>query len=429
MAPSLCEPGFDTLTVALGVVLLGLVLATPVAAAPAGSDGDVQSAVEAYLNQITPEERARGDAYFEGGYWLQLWGLLLGLAIAGLLLTSGLSRWLRDRCERLTRLRFVQTLLYAAAYFVLSFVLSLPLTVYSGFFREQQYGLMNQTFADWFTDQLKGLGVGVVLGSVLVAVLYAVGRLVPSRWWLWGAGVTVAFMALVIMIGPVFLEPLFNTSTSLPEGPLRDRVLALARANGIPADDVYVIDESKQSKRISAHVSGLFGTTRISLNDNLLGRASPEEVEAVMAHEMGHYVLNHVLQSVFAFGALIVVGFAFVNAAFGWVQRRWGERFGIRGVTDIAGLPLMVALISLFFFIATPVTNTIIRTQETQADLFGLNAARQPDAFARVTLKLAEYRKLDPSPLEEWLFFDHPSGRNRIVMAMRWKAANAVLDP
>jgi STE24 endopeptidase len=269
----------------------------------------------------------------------------------------------------------------------------------------------------------------MVLGSVLIAVLYAVGRLAPKRWWLWGAGVTVAFLALVVMIGPVFLEPLFNQSTSLPDGKLRDRVLALARANGIPADDVFVIDESKQSKRISAHVSGLFGTTRISLNDNLLARASPEEVEAVMAHEMGHFVMNHVLQSVFALGALIVVGFAFVNAAFGWVQRRWGERFGIRGVTDIAGLPLMVALISLFFFIATPVTNTIIRTQEAQADLFGLNAARQPDAFARVTLKLAEYRKIDPSPWEEWLFFDHPSGRNRIGMAMRWKAANAALDP
>jgi STE24 endopeptidase len=323
----------------------------------------------------------------------------------------------------------LQTLLYAAAYIVLTFVLFLPLSIYSGFIREQQFGLMNQSLSDWFLDQLKGLAVSMVLGSVLIAVLYAVGRLAPKRWWLWGAGVTVAFLALVLTMAPVFLEPLFNQSTSLPEGTLRDRVLALAHANGIPADDVFVIDESKQSKRISAHVSGLFGTTRIALNDNLLARGSPEEVEAVMAHEMGHYVLSHILVSVFAFGALILVGFAFVNAGFGWVQRRWGEWLGIRGVTDVAGLPLMVALISLFFFVATPVTNTIIRTQEVQADLFGLNAARQPDAFARVTLKLAEYRKLDPTPWEEWLFFDHPSGRNRITMAMRWKAAHAALDP
>jgi STE24 endopeptidase len=240
--------------------------------------------------------------------------------------------------------------------------------------------------------------------------------------------VTVVFLVFVSMIAPIYIEPLFNRSTPLPEGEVRDRVLALARANGIPAGDVFVIDESKQSKRISAHVSGLFGTTRIALNDNLLNRTSPDEIEAVMAHEMGHYVMNHVIQSVFAFGALIVVGFAFVHAGYGWVQRRWGDRFGIRGIGDVAGLPLMVALLTLFFFVATPLINTLSREHEAQADLFGLNAASLPDAAARVELKLCEYRKLDPSPLEEWVFYDHPSPRNRIAMAMRWKAAHAELD-
>jgi STE24 endopeptidase len=429
MAASLSRSGFNARIVMIGTILLALGLATSVWAAPVESNRDVQSAVDAYLNQISPEERARGDAYIEGGYWLQLGQLLLGLAVAGLLLGTGLSRWLRDRCERLTRLSFLQALLYAAVYIVVTFVLFLPLSIYSGFVREQQFGLMNQSFADWLLDQLKGLAISVMLGSVLIAVLYTVGRLSPKRWWLWGAGVAVVFLALVVTIAPVFLEPVFNQSTPLPEGTLRERVLALAHANGIPADDVFVMDESKQSKRISAHVSGLFGTTRISLNDNLLARGTPAEVEAVMAHEMGHYVLSHILVSVFAFGALILVGFAFVNAGFGWVQRRWGARLGIRAVTDVAGLPLMVALISLFFFIATPLTNTIIRTQEAQADIFGLNAARQPDAFASITLKLGEYRKLDPTPLEEWMFFDHPSGRSRITMAMRWKTAHAALDP
>ena len=399
------------------------------ASPPAAAEGaageerfDPEAATEAFLAKVPPADRAKSDAYFEGGYWLQLWEFLVGLAVAWIFLGTGLSAKIRGRVETLTRFRSLQTFLYAVAYILLATLLFFPLTLYSGFFREHQYSLSNQSFGAWMKDQAIELGVTLVLGSLALAALYAVFRRAPRRWWIGGAVVALVFLLFTALIGPVYIAPLFNTYTSLKDPDLRESILSMARANGIPAEDVYQFDASRQSKRVSANVSGLLGTLRISLNDNLLNRCSREEIQAVMAHEMGHYVLNHVYKGILFFGVIIFFGFAFVRGSFEALVRRFGGRWGIRGVADVAGLPLLMVLLSVFFFVLTPVNNTLIRTGEAEADIFGLNAARQPDAEAEVALKLGEYRKLSPSPLEEWLFFDHPSGRSRILMAMRWKA-------
>jgi STE24 endopeptidase len=202
----------------------------------------------------------------------------------------------------------------------------------------------------------------------------------------------------------------------------------MARANGIAANDVYEFNASKQTTRISANVSGMFGTARISLNDNLLKRCTAPEILAVMGHEIGHDVLDHVYILLTWMGLVILIGFAFVNWSFKRATGLFGGNWDVRTIDDPAGLPVLMALFTLFLFIATPVTNTISRTLERQADIFGLNAARQPDGFAKAALKLAEYRKLDPGKWEEIVFYDHPSGRERIAMAMRWKAAH-LADP
>ena len=220
----------------------------------------------------------------------------------------------------------------------------------------------------------------------------------------------------------MFIEPVFNTYTELKDPALREPILSLARANGIETKHVYVVDASKQTKRVSANVAGMFGTMRIALNDNLLRRVSPAGIKAVMGHEMGHYVLDHVYKAILYLIIVLVTGFAFLKWAFERIVARRGERWGIRGVADPAGLPLLAAILSVFFFVLTPIDNTFIRTDEAEADIFGLNAAREPDGAAEVALMLSEYRKISPGPVEEWIFFDHPSGRNRILMAMRWKA-------
>ena len=204
-------------------------------------------------------------------------------------------------------------------------------------------------------------------------------------------------------------------------------ILHIAHANGIPTDDVYQMDASKQTTRISANVSGFANTMRITLNDNLLHRGSPEEIQAVMGHEMGHYVMNHIPKSILFDSIVNVLFFAFLFGGLQWTLKLWGDRWQIHSVTDPAVMPLVFLLAGIFFFVLTPVTNTETRTQEKEADMFGLNAARQPDGFAQAAIHLAEYRKMRPGPIEEFIFYDHPSGYDRIHSSMVWKGENLEL--
>jgi STE24 endopeptidase len=256
-----------------------------------------------------------------------------------------------------------------------------------------------------------------VLGSVALIALYAVARRLPRTWWMWGAAVAVALISLGAMIGPVLIAPLFNHPKRLEDRRVVAPILRLARANGIKAGEVWEIDASKQSKRMSANVSGFLGTERITLNDNLLNRASLEEIEAVMGHEMGHYV-HHLYNLLIPFGLIIAVGFALLSTLFERLRGRWG----LRGIDDPAGLPLAALLFTSYLFVMMPVINSLSRSAEYEADIFGLNAAAQPDGFAQAALDLSEYRKMEPGRLEEILLYDHPSGRTRIFAAMRWKA-------
>ncbi len=385
---------------------------------------DADAATAAYLATMTPAARARSDAYFQGGYWLMLWDLLLGLLLAWVLLGWRFSARMRDFAARLVRFPWAQTALYAIQYFILTTVLTLPWAAYEGYVRERQYGMSNQGLTDWLGEQAKGLVITLIFGTLAAVAIYAVIRRLPKTWWLWGSAVAILFLIFQIALSPTYLEPVFNQFYPLAESPLKQRILSLARANGIPVEQVYEFDASKQTTKMSAHVSGMAGSAQISLNDNLMNRASPEEVEAVIGHEMGHYVLNHVYKGVLAFGVLVVIGFAFMSWAFGRVTLKFGARWGFRDVGDVAGLPLLVALFSVYGFTLTPVFNTITRSMEAEADAFGLNAARQPDGAAQAALHLAEYRKMQPGAVEEVIFFDHPSGWNRIHRAMVWKAEN-----
>ena len=408
---------------AVTILLAGdLFSAAKAAPAPSSPAFDAEQAARAYLAKVPPEKKARSDAYFEGGYWLHLWEFLYGVAISWLLLAGKWSARMRDFAERAGRRPAARTYLYWLLYLPATAVLLFPLLVYERFYREHQYGLATQTFPAWMGDRLKELALSVVFGGLTVVALYAVVRRAPRTWWIWGALTATALWAFTVLLAPVFVFPLFNRYTPLSDAAVRGPILSLARANGIPASDVYVSDASRQTTRISANVSGLFGTLRITLNDNLLKRCSLPEIESVMGHEMGHYVLHHLEKGIVFTGILIVAGFLFLRSGFDAVARRYGARWGVRGPGDPAGMPLFAILASTYLFVMTPVTNSLIRVQEAEADIFGLNATGQADAFAEVTLKLGEYRKLEPSPFEEILFYDHPSGRTRILMAMRWKA-------
>lgn len=382
---------------------------------------DVNAATEAYLAKIPANKRAASDAYFEGGYWLQLWDLLIAVALNIFLLSAGISWRMRDLAERITRFKPLQSMIYAVQFILVSAVLTLPMTIYEGYFREHKYGLLNQSFGPWFKEQNIGLAVALIVNAIAIALLMGALRKLGRNWWVWAAGGSVILILIIQVIAPPIIFPLFNTYKKLEVATVREPILSMARANGIPVTDVYEVDASRQSNRVSANVSGFLSTQRITLNDNLLSRCSLAEIEAVMGHEMGHYVLNHSYKFAMFLIIMALLAFAILNWSLTWSLARWGETWKIRGITDVAMLPLAVLIFTVMGFVATPIGNTAVRTQEIEADMYGLNASQQPDGEAEVDLKLGEYRKMSPGEWEEIIFFDHPSGRRRIATAMQWK--------
>jgi STE24 endopeptidase len=384
---------------------------------------DAEAATQAYLDRLPADVVARSNAYAEGGYWLQLWNWLLGLAIAAALMFGRRAARMRDWAQRVGRKAVLRDALFGVLYTAVAWVLTLPLTIYQGFVREHQYAMATQGFGAWFGEQVVGLVVTMAAFAFFAAVFYAVVRRAGERWWMWGALVGVGLLVLQMLVSPVFIDPLFNTYKPLEEGPVKRAVLAMAQADGVPADNDYEFDASRQTTQVSANVTGLFGDASVRLNDNLLRRSTLPEIRAVMGHELGHYVMHHIWNFIVAMGWLLFLGFAFTQWAMRRLLARWGDRWEVRSVADVATLPLFLAVISTALLVLTPATNTLIRQHEIEADRFGLNLSREPHGLAEVVLKLTEYRKPDPSPLEEIVFFDHPSTRHRIHDAMRWRQA------
>jgi STE24 endopeptidase len=385
---------------------------------------DVDRATESYVNLLSPEQRKLSDAYFEGGYWLQWWSFLYGLVVAGILLRAGISQRLRNLAERISARIGLSTMLYVLFWIVVASILSAPWTIYSDFMREHQYGLATQTFGAWLGDQLKSLLVSAIVAPPLVALLYVAVRRAGARWWIWAGGVTFVFVLFAMMLAPVFVEPLFNDYKPLREGAVHDAVYSLARANQIPTTNVVEFDASRQTTRISANVAGFLSTTRVALNDNLLDKTSLPEIKAVLGHEMGHYVLNHGLRMSIYFTLILTLVFWLTHITLDRALARWGARLGLRDRADPAALPLAVAIISVFLLLATPLTNSMTRQAEAEADAFGLNAAREPNGFAMTAMRLSTYRKIHPGALEETIFYDHPSGYTRVHGSMLWLKEN-----
>ena len=397
-------------------------LLTVIQAAAAAPAFDADTATRAYLATLNGAARAKSDAYFEGGYWLPLWGALVAILAYLIMLLLGWSASWSEWASKVTKRKWLQPALYSLPFALAGTVLTLPWTIYTGFYREHQYGLANQDLTAWGIEQLKLFGIGLVIGAIMFMVIYAVIRSSPKRWWLWATAAMATLMTVMILISPIFIAPLLNKYTPMADGPVRTEILRIAQEQKIPADNVYVVDASKQSKRISANVSGLGPTIRISLNDNLLNRSNIHGIKAVMGHEMGHYNLNHIEKLLLYLTLMMLVLFATLYYVAPRILARYGAKWGVRDIADPASAPLLYMMLAVLLIPGGILFNSIIRIHESEADAFGLEAAREPDGFAMTAMQLSEYRKIEPSALEEILFFDHPSGRTRVTMAMEWKA-------
>ncbi len=414
----------------VAVALLATAGTTPAAIRADGPDAAIPTPemVQHPLGEV-PADDPRMEAYSHGNYILHLAHFLWTAGILGLIVFSGSGATLQAWAGRLTRSPNLKVAIYTAFLIVVSFVAVLPLTVYSGFVREQQYGFANQTFAAWMGDQGKALLVSVVLQPVFFVVLYAVIRRQGRRWWLAGWCLTISFAILIIVVAPVFIAPLFNTFEPVKDARLRSDILAMARQEGITANEVYQVDASRQSGHNNAYVTGLFGTQRIVLYDTVLKSFTPREIKTIMGHEMGHYVLHHIWKTVAFLAGLILPGFYLVDR----VSRRLIEGrpgLGIAAISEPSSLPLIVLVLSVFLFLVGPAIATFSRMQEHQADLFGLESTRDPAAAASAFLK---FGKLDLDeyhvhPLIEALLYSHPSLENRIRCAQEYAKKHGIPD-
>ena len=419
------------------ILLLGA-LAVPVPASPlpapapagvapaAAGLGDASERVE------IPRDQTRQKRYAHGRYLLSIAGSAWGFLVLLFLLRSKLSAAFRDRAARIARGGAHRAVfVYFAFFTAATALLSLPLDLYGGWLRERRWGFARQTLAQWLGDWGKGLGVGIVLGGAFAVALYAVIRRYPRRWWAIGAAVAIVFTVFAVAVEPVFIAPLFNRFTPLRPGPLKTRLLDLAHAQGIAADDVYEVDASRQSSHTNAYVAGLLGTERIVVYDTLLQTQTPREIVAVMGHEMGHYVLRHLWKGLALGSLLILLGAWLVKALYPVIARGRAERWGIGPVSDPAGLPLVLVVVSVFSFFAAPAANAFSRWEEHRADAFSLEVVRDPDALAAGFAKfnthdLSEY---DPPGIVELWFYTHPSLKRRIEFCAEWKRTHTAPPP
>jgi Zn-dependent protease with chaperone function len=385
-----------------------------------GPTFDVGRATDAYIATIPAAERAKSDAYFEGGYWIGLWSTLIAIGVCWLLLRFRFAARLRDWAAARGRGPWLQSLVVATGFLLVFSLLLLPWSLYTDYFREHQYAMSNYTLGRYLREWGINTAFSVAFVGLALSGFYRIVRRVRERWVWWATAVTAVLILFVFMVQPVVLDPLFNDYKPLPAGELRDSILALAKKTRVPVDDVFWYDASRQTKRISANVAGLGGTARIALNDNLVNGTSLPEIRAVMGHEMGHYVLHHGIKLGLGFTLAFGIAYVVINRLFGRLQRGHGERWGVRDIADPAGLPLAFAIFTIVTYLLTPVTNGMIRAAENQADAFGLDAAQEPYGFASVAMRLGTYRKLEPGALEELIFYDHPSGRARVQRAMQW---------
>jgi STE24 endopeptidase len=384
---------------------------------------DPVAATAAYMATLTPAQHARATAYTHGGEWVVLWGWLVGLAAFWLILRLGALTHLRVALQRMGPRPWRAVAACAAAFTVLDWLLELPWSIYAHWWREKGYGLTSQPFSGWFAEGLISLVLQIIVSVLFFSVLYALIRR-TRLWWAWAGGVAAIFVVCIVVVAPVVVEPLFNKYTPAPPGQVRDTVVALAQKVGVPSDKIMIYDGSRQSNRYTANVAGLFGSARIAMSDVMFAKnADIAEVRGVVGHEMGHYVLHHLLWAAGAMAILFALATFLADRLFPYAAR-WMGAAGITAIADPAGLPVLMAILTTLGFLATPIFNTITRIEESQADSFSLEHANEPDGLSKALVKTIEYRASSPSDLEEFLFYDHPSVEHRVRKAMDWKATH-----
>ena len=378
---------------------------------------DPQAATAAYIDALGPAALEKAAAYTTGSHWLLLWSLLVTGLFAWVVVRWGVLERISARLQK--RSANLRVFCVALATLLLLPVMTLPWDLYAEWWRETAYGRTSQPLADFMMQW----AIATLIFSVLVALffvgIYALMRRAGRRWWAWSGGLTAVALAVLLLAAPVLIEPLFNDFKPVPEGPVRDALVVMAKEAGVPSDRIFVYDGSRQSNNFTANVSGLGSSARIAISDVAFMGASLDEVRAVTGHEIGHYVLGHVWRTVIVFSLLAIVFFLLIDRLYPRVAAKFGCTAPL---SDPVGLPVVLFMVQALALLAQPVSNTLSRVDEAEADRYSLRTVNLPDALASALVKTAEYRNPRPNAVEEVIFYTHPSVESRVRTAMQWKS-------
>ncbi len=389
----------------------------PASAVPPAAQDD------AGWGEMSPERRAEAIEYSNTRNLLYFVEFVFGALIWIALLFTGLSSRILTWAESVSKKRFLTLVLYLLVLIGIVQLLSLPLEYYTGYHLEHQYGLSNQTLSAWGLELLKSLAVAVVIVTLLAAIVYAIIRRNPRAWWAWLGVVSVPLIIFFVVIAPIVLTPIFYETKPMEDTPLRAQIISLAEQSGIPDSRVFVMNASKDTKKLNAYVTGLGKTKRIVLYDNLIATMGPTEVLFVVGHEMGHYLLHHVW-----IGLAVAVGFIFITGYLAHLImarliERHRARFGFDRLSSFASMPLIALSFSVIGFVFSPIQNGISRYFEHEADIFGLQKTGDGESAAGAFEKLANVNLSNPNPsafIEFWLY-DHPALSDRVTFARSWR--------
>jgi STE24 endopeptidase len=347
--------------------------------------------------------------------------MVVDLAISGIYMLAwlvfGWSQALYAYLLQFTSNDFLLLFLYIAVIGGILFVINLPLSFYQGYTLPHQYDLSTQTVGGWVSDQVKGILIGGVLGLIVLEIIYAILRVYPTLWWLWAGVILLVFNVLLANLAPTLLMPLFNKFIPLGDdhAELADRLLRLAKRSGTYVRGVFTFDMSKRTKQANAGLTGLGNTRRIIIGDTLLNEFSIEEIETVMAHELGHQVNKDIPLGIIFGSVTTMVGLYLASLGLNWGVKV----FGFSGPADIAAFPLFVIVLGLYSLVTMPLENGFSRWRERRADEYALSLTHNGSAYASALKRLANQNlsDADPEAWVEWLLYSHPALGKRIAMA------------
>jgi STE24 endopeptidase len=381
---------------------------------------DVQQATDTYINSLGIEALAKATAYTSGSHWILLWGFLISALTTWVFVKYGILNKIDAKLNK--RSLWLRSFVISGAFIFLSSLLMLPWSIYSDWWREVSYGKTSQPIEDFLSQGGISLLLSSLLGGLFFSGIYFFIRRVGQFWWAWSGGLTAVFISTMMLLGPIWIEPLFNKYTPLPQGEVREALELLAKQANIDPDRIFVYDGSRQSNRFTANVSGLGSSARIAISDVALKSASLDEVKAVTGHEIGHYVSGHVWNLIGTATVLAMLFFYLANALFSKVSRSIGSASVI---ADPIGIPVLLLCVSFLTLLAQPVINFVVRQGEIEADQYSYQSVNLPDAMATALVKTAEYRNPRPNAVQEFIFYSHPSVEKRVKAAMEWKAQHS----